>query len=131
MDDIELEQKDQKKEVGRHADDIQALKEAIEELKGTNRGGARVPTSKATNGASTTELQKRIRIGGWSPYGSPTQSRISAKEADELQKKISAMFTWAQTLAWRWDRPWLTNYQLIDHTHRRRIIDQRRLYRQK
>jgi predicted nucleic acid-binding Zn ribbon protein len=28
---------------------------------------------------------------------------------------MSAMFTWAQKLAWRWDRPWLTNYQLIIH----------------
>jgi hypothetical protein len=23
------------------------------------------------------------------------------------------MCTWAQKLAWRWDRPWLTNYQMI------------------
>ena len=71
--------------------------------------------TKAINGAPTPDFQKRIRIGGWCPYGSPTQSRISAKEAEELQKKISTMFSWAQKLAWRWDRPWLTNYQMIIH----------------
>jgi hypothetical protein len=103
----------QKKELQKHTEEIKALKEAIEELKGSGRGEDRAPASRSTKGAPVAEFQKRIRIGGWSPYGSSTQSRISAQEATELQKKITGMFTWAQKLAWRWDRAWLTNYQMI------------------
>jgi hypothetical protein len=113
IDKIKEEQKGQRKESQRQAEDLKALKEALEELKGSGRGGDRAPTPRSTSGAPAADFQKKIKIGGWSPYGSSTQSRISAQEATELQKKITGMCTWAQKLAWRWDRPWLTNYQMI------------------
>ena len=34
-------------------------------------------------------------------------------EAFELQKKISSLFTKQQRAVWRWERPWLTNFQLV------------------
>ena len=58
---------------------------------------------------------KRVRVGGWSPYGSPIGSRINKDEAAKLQEQISSLFTKQQKAEWRWDKPWLTNYQMILH----------------
>ena len=33
-------------------------------------------------------------------------------EAEDLQKKIAGYFSPEQKRAWRWDRPWLSNFQL-------------------
>ena len=41
------------------------------------------------------------------------KTRLTAKEAEELQKKIGGHFSQEQKQAWRWDRPWLSNFQLV------------------
>ena len=56
-----------------------------------------------------------MRIEGWSPYGSPKNTRLSETEALDLQKKIDGYFSPDQNCAWRWDRPWLSNFQLVIH----------------
>ena len=102
----------------KHNKAIKELKKAIEDMRGEGEAGAiqsARPGARTSQGGSAAPFQKRLRIGGWSPYGSPSGSRISETEAIELQKKISSYFTRDQKAAWRWDRPWLTNFQMIIH----------------
>ena len=42
-------------------------------------------------------------------------TRLTETEALDLQKKISGFFSPNQKNAWRWDRPWLSNFQLVIH----------------
>jgi archaellum component FlaC len=51
IDKVKEEQKGQRKELQKHAEDLKALKEALEELKGSGRGEDRAPASRSTNGA--------------------------------------------------------------------------------
>ena len=88
----------------KHNNDINALKKAIEDLR---EGGGAIHTS---FGAVTTRVTradpsgppKKLRIGGWSPYGAPPGSRLPAAEASDLQKNISTFFTKEQKREWRW-----------------------------
>ena len=122
VDEIQRSQKEFKgavnKNIQKHTDDIEALKKAIEDLRGSNEGGLiqhTQATEKPNPTAGANAFQKRIRIGGWSPFGAPSGTRISAAEAAELQIKISTYFTHRQKATWRWERPWLTNFQMIIH----------------
>ena len=54
--------------------------------------GYEKPTEKRNATAGANAYQKRLRIGGCSPFGAPGSSRITADEATELQRKIAAQF---------------------------------------
>ena len=40
-------------------------------------------------------------------------SRITKEDTEKLQGKITRLFSKQQKATWRWDRPWLTNFQTI------------------
>ena len=95
---------------------LKELKKAVEDMreeKGTGRIQQPRQGEGRTQSGARRHSKKLLRIGGWSPYGSPIESRIDKEEATELQNKISSLCTRQQRAEWRWDRPWLTNFQLI------------------
>ena len=63
------------------------MKKAIEDLRGDGEVGAIYkarPEIRTPQGGNAALFQKKLRVGGWSPYGAPRGTRISETEAREL-----------------------------------------------
>ena len=105
-------------EIAKYNETLKELKKSIEDIRSDQEGSKtpQWPQARAqTQGSGRTppQVQNRIRVGGWSPYGSPVGSRITKEDTEKLQGNISRLFSKQQKAAWRWDRPWLTNFQTI------------------
>jgi hypothetical protein len=70
-----------------HTDEIESLKKAIEEMRNGGETGLIQHTQTGARPSQPTgnnTFQTRLRVGGWSPFGSAAGTRISSTEATEL-----------------------------------------------